>query len=194
MRESGGSVEISVPDVVALVESFDPTADGRALASVEQTMELLEGSAAPFSRTSYQPGHITASAVVLSPDRQHVLLVYHERLRRWLQPGGHVEADDTTVQDTAHREVLEETGIRLDRSVVPPLVGIDVHEIPATSKEPYHLHHDLMFCFAVGTRAVPSTEHRATWCPIADLPRFDVDGPLLRGVARALRTAPILLD
>jgi len=194
MRESGGSVEISVPDVVALVESFDPTADGRALASVEQTMELLESSDAPFSRTSYQPGHVTASAVVLSPDRQHVLLVYHQRLRRWLQPGGHVEADDTTVQDTASREVLEETGIRLDPSVVPPLVGIDVHEIPATSKEPYHLHHDLMFAFAVASRAVPSTEHRATWCPIADLPRFGVDGPLLRGVARALRSAPILFD
>jgi len=194
MRESGGSVEISVPDVVALVESFDPTADGRALASVEQTMELLEGSAEPFSRTSYQPGHITASAVVLSPDRQHVLLVYHERLRRWLQPGGHVEADDTTVQDTARREVLEETGIRLDPSLVPPLVGIDVHEIPATAKEPYHLHHDLMFTFAVASQAVPSTDHRATWCPIADLPRFHVDGPLLRGVARALRSAPILLD
>jgi len=194
MRESGRPVDISVPDVLALVESFDPTADGRALASVEQTTELLESSPAPFSRASYQPGHITASAVVLAPDRQHVLIVYHERLRRWLQPGGHVELDDTTVQDTARREVLEETGIRLDASAIPSLVGIDVHEIPATSAEPYHLHHDLMFQFTAGTHTVPSTEHRATWCPIADLPRFGVDGPFLRGVARALRTTTPLRD
>ena len=40
MRESGDRVAISVPDVLALVESFDPAADGRALASVEQTIEL----------------------------------------------------------------------------------------------------------------------------------------------------------
>jgi 8-oxo-dGTP pyrophosphatase MutT (NUDIX family) len=194
MRESGGSVEISVPDVLALVERFDPSADGRALASVEQTMDLLQASPAPFSRTSYVPGHITASAVVLAPDLQHVLLVYHERLGRWLQPGGHVEPDDTTVQDTARREVLEETGIGLESTQAPALVAVDVHEIPETAVEPFHLHHDLMFHFTVAVRGTPSSHQRATWCPIADLPRFGVDGPLLRGVARALRTTPPLLD
>lgn len=194
MREPGGSVDISVPDVLALVEAFDPSADGRALASVEQTLELLQSLPAPFSRTSYAPGHVTASAVVLAPDLQHVLLVHHERLRRWLQPGGHVEPDDTTVQDTARREVLEETGLVLDPSRAPTLVAVDVHEIPETRSEPFHLHHDLMFHFTAGERGTLSPDHRAIWCRIADLPRFRVDGPLLRGVARALRVAPPLLD
>jgi 8-oxo-dGTP pyrophosphatase MutT (NUDIX family) len=194
MRESGGAVEISVPDVMALIEGFDPSADGRALASVEQTLELLQSLPAPFHRTSYAPGHITASAVVLAPDLQHVLLVYHARLRRWLQPGGHVEPQDTTVQDTARREVLEETGLALDASSAPTLVAVDVHEIPETPAEPFHLHHDLMFHFTAGDRGTLSPDHRAIWCRIADLPRFRVDGPLLRGVARALRIAPPLLD
>ena len=194
MRESGRSVEISVPDVLALVEAFDPSADGRALASVEQTLELLQSLPAPFNRTSYVPGHVTASAVVLAPDLQHVLLVYHERLRRWLQPGGHVEPDDTTVQDTARREVLEETGLVLEAGEAPILVAVDVHEIPETASEPFHLHHDLMFHFTAEGRGALSADHRAIWCPIADLPRFGVDGPLLRGVARALRTNPPLLD
>jgi len=194
MHEPGGSVAISVPDVMALVEAFDPSADGRALASVEQTLELLQSLPAPFSRTSYVPGHITASAVVLSPDLQHVLLVYHERLHRWLQPGGHVEPHDTTVQDTARREVREEAGLVLEAREAPTLVAVDVHEIPATTSEPFHLHHDLMFHFTAGDQGDLSTDHRAIWCRIADLPRFQVDGPLLRGVARALRIAPPLLD
>jgi 8-oxo-dGTP pyrophosphatase MutT (NUDIX family) len=190
MRESGERVAISVPDVIALVESFDPAADGRALASVEQTVELLQLTIAPFNRTHYDPGHITASAVVLSPDRHHVLLVYHERLRRWLQPGGHVEVSDATVIDTARREVCEETGVILDDDQTGTLVAVDVHEIPATDREPFHLHHDLMFHFSVSRDITPHDAHRALWCPIADLPRFEVDGPLLRGVARALRAAP----
>jgi 8-oxo-dGTP pyrophosphatase MutT (NUDIX family) len=187
MREPGERVAISVPDVLALVESFDPATDGRALASVEQTVELLQLTNAPFNRTHYDPGHVTASAIVLSPDRHRVLLVYHERLHRWLQPGGHVEADDTTVVDTARREVREETGVVLAADVAGALVSVDVHEIPATDTEPFHLHHDLMFHFTAPHHAAPHDAHRALWCPIADLPRFDVDGPLLRGVARALR-------
>ncbi len=194
MRDPAERVAISVPDVLALVEAFDPTTDGRALASVEQTVELLEYSAAPLDRTHYDPGHVTASAVVLSPDRQHVLLVYHHRLQRWLQPGGHVEPEDRSVHETAKREVREETGIELDDALQAALVAVDVHEIPATDAEPMHLHHDLMFHFSVPQRIALHDKYRAVWCPIADLPRFAVDGPLLRGVARALRTAPTVLD
>src|SRR5262245_6057071 len=42
----------------------------------------------PFDRAIAQ-GHLTASAVVLTRDGTRVLLLFHEKLRRWLQPGGH---------------------------------------------------------------------------------------------------------
>lgn len=188
------AVEISVPDVLALVEAFEPIADGRAVASVEQTVELLQYAAYPFDRVNYDPGHVTASAAVLSPDRQHVLLVYHERLGLWLQPGGHVEASDATVQDTARREVHEETGILLTRDLSSSLVTVDVHEIPAVHGEPIHMHYDLMFHFAAPTLDTPHDKHQALWCPIADLPRFGADQALLRGVARALRSSTLSRD
>lgn len=188
MREPGG-VEISATDVLALVESFEPVADRHAMASVEQTTELLQYAAFPFDRVNYDPGHVTASAVVLSPNHQRVLLVYHERLQRWLQPGGHVEPGDVAMQDTARREVFEETGIALDDSQPGSLVAIDVHEIPAARGEPLHMHFDLMFHFTAASEGVPHDRHQALWCPIADLPRFSTDGALLRGVARALRAA-----
>ncbi len=46
---------------------------------------LILGSAAPFSRIQFEPGHFTASAFVLSPDQQNLLMIFHSKLQRWLQ-------------------------------------------------------------------------------------------------------------
>lgn len=48
------------------VESFAPSHE-RAARSRGLTLELLRDSPAPFDRSRYDPGHITASGLVLSP-------------------------------------------------------------------------------------------------------------------------------
>ncbi len=172
-------------DTLQLVEAFEPGSKDRAHASARRTARLLRDSVAPFSRTSFNPGHVTASAIVLSPDSKSVLLVYHERLGRWLQPGGHIEPTDPSVVDAARREVLEETGIALTDSH-PPLVSVDVHEIPAARGEPPHLHHDLMFRFQLDTIVQPTGKVQAVWCSLSELDAYGIDGPLVRALARAL--------
>src|SRR3954453_3128885 len=126
---------ITPATVSALLLDFDPGDDGEAGKSRELTLNLLDWSPNPFSRLIYTPGHVTCTGVVLSPDRHSVLLVHHRRLRRWLLPGGHVEAEDESPAETAKREVLEETGAEL-QAVEPTLVGCDVHAIPARGREP----------------------------------------------------------
>ena len=42
------------------------------------------------------PGHVTASALVVSPDDE-VLLTLHPRFGRWAQLGGHCEDTDTDI-------------------------------------------------------------------------------------------------
>ena len=42
-------------------------------------------------------------------DDHKVLLLFHTKLKRWLQPGGH--ADDPNLARVALREAEEETGI-----------------------------------------------------------------------------------
>lgn len=174
-------------EAAALLQAFDPDGDRRAVESAEQVRRLLRTAAAPFSREHYDPGHVTVSAVVLAPDGRSVLLVYHQRLERWLQPGGHIEPADGTFTAAARREVREETGldVLLD---APRLVGLDVHAIPQADDEPPHLHHDFMFCFTAADAAIPGGDSRAEWCVVDRLREYAVDGPLLRGVARALRS------
>lgn len=175
-------------DVVALLSGFDPGADPRAAQSLERTRALLKRSRDPFSRSNFEPGHITASGVVLAPERDRVLLVFHRRLQRWLQPGGHVEPDDRDLAGAAEREVVEETGIALDPRVPPVLVGVDVHRIPARTDEPAHWHHDIVFRFVAGDddRIAPEWGRDVQWYAVDRLDDCDADEALHRSVARAL--------
>ncbi len=83
------------------------------VASPRETLALLrwqmaEGHALDDRATL--PGHVTTSAIVVSPDHRRVLLIDHIALGRWLQPGGHYEAAPF-FHDSAAREAVEETGV-----------------------------------------------------------------------------------
>ncbi|MFV0133748.1 NUDIX hydrolase [Streptomyces sp. HMX87] len=82
-------------------------------------------------------GHITASALVVDPSRDCVLLTLHRKMRMWLQMGGHCEPGDRTLAAAALREATEESGVeglsllpggpvRLDRHHTPCAWHLDV--------------------------------------------------------------------
>ena len=56
--------------------------------------------------------HFCASAFVIDPYTKKILLIKHKKNRRWTQPGGHIE-DDETPEEAALREVYVETGLRV---------------------------------------------------------------------------------
>lgn len=125
------------------------------------------------------PGHITTSAIILSPDRGQVLLIDHVAIGRWLQPGGHYEPARLFHQSAA-REAVEETGVA--GLALHPWHGvddvpfvIDSHDVPgrAARHEPDHVHHDLQYLFGADP-AAPLTAQReevraAMWKPVSAL-------------------------
>lgn len=177
---------IDPADVASLVCRFSDFSDGEAVKSRDLVLMLLERSPAPFSRKQFTPGHITATGLVLAPDRERLLLVHHRRLDRWLLPGGHVEPEDPTVLSAARREVIEETGVRLEVDGAAPLAGIDVHGIPPKGKDPYHLHHDLIFLFrAASDDFQVSPESRGVvWCRPSEFDRYAVPRSVRRAYQR----------
>lgn len=174
-------------DIAQRVERFVDDGDEAAMKSKELVLMLLQCAPTPFSRDHFTPGHITGTAVVLNPSKQKILLVHHRRLDRWLLPGGHVESSDLDVAATARREAVEETGVDL----VPAesqLVGIDVHGIPPKGREPYHLHHDLVFSFMARSEKLQGSEETrdVAWCPITAFGDYDLPSSIRRSALRAL--------
>jgi 8-oxo-dGTP pyrophosphatase MutT (NUDIX family) len=75
-------------------------------------------------------GHITASALVVDPVGERVLLTLHRKMRMWLQMGGHCEPEDATLADAALREATEESGIEGLTLLRPEPVNLDRHLTP----------------------------------------------------------------
>ncbi|MEV8567165.1 NUDIX domain-containing protein [Streptomyces sp. NPDC051322] len=90
---------------------------------------------------SCEAGHITASALVVDPERGRVLLTLHRKLRRWLQMGGHCEPGDTALAAAALREATEESGIAGLTLLSGGPVTLDRHAIPA----PCNWHLDVQY-------------------------------------------------
>jgi 8-oxo-dGTP pyrophosphatase MutT (NUDIX family) len=167
-------------------------ADEREREHHRRTLELVESAADPFARTSFDPGHVTASAFVLAPSRDALLLVFHAKLARWLQPGGHVDPADADVVHAARRETYEETGVGELREVDGGrLFDLDVHPIPARKSEPEHEHFDVRMLFvARNTSIVPASDALdARWFPLEEIDRKSADESVARALLKITKKA-----
>jgi 8-oxo-dGTP pyrophosphatase MutT (NUDIX family) len=124
-------------------------------------------------------GHITGSGIVLSPDKQHVLLIHHKFFNLWQQPGGHWETDELNPLRAARREVEEETHVSIKKylPILPtkPLVPLDIdsHHVPArpVKDEPPHYHHDIRYVFVARSTDLARQElevNDAAWFALSD--------------------------
>jgi 8-oxo-dGTP pyrophosphatase MutT (NUDIX family) len=180
----------STAEALGLVRAFEAWPEEEK--SRELILALLESTDAPFSRDQFQPGHITCTAVVLHPNGRQFLVMHHHRHQRWLLPGGHVETSDATLSDTARREAMEETAVKIRGSAPARLAGMDVHGIPARQREPFHLHHDLIFAFSAASEefALTAEAPRIAWCAADEFERYRLPSSIVRAAWRAFVAGP----
>ena len=133
----------------ALLETLERYGDRHPneVARVSRFCAFLARHSDCFER-SCLPGHVTASAWIVSHDHREFLLTHHRKLGRWLQLGGHADGDPD-VQRVALREAREESGMALFECLSAAgglaLLDVDIHRIPARPGEPSHDHFDLRF-------------------------------------------------
>lgn len=142
--------------------------DGVEARSVERIRALVRWLPHPFDEAA-DPTHVTASAIVADGEG-HVVLHLHRRLRKWLQPGGHVDPGERP-EDAVLREVLEETGLVGEHHREPPdLLHVDVHDGGRG-----HVHLDLRYLLLVPAgaplRPAPGESREVAWLPYEEVPQ-----------------------
>lgn len=157
-----------------------------------------------IARKLTEPGdkHFTVSAYIVSDEREpRILLAFHKKLGKWMQPGGHIERDENPVEALI-REVREETGLEV-RASLPKATdmgdgvrGLALPEflqqqpIPAHGTEPAHFHIDHGYVLQVAPSKLRPGEHESQqigWFTKAELAAIDMF-PNVRLLAEKLLT------
>jgi 8-oxo-dGTP pyrophosphatase MutT (NUDIX family) len=116
--------------------------------------------------------HITASMLITNPEKTRVLLMFHKKLQKWLQFGGHSDGDSDTLA-TAIREFHEESGIEIEPAIIDDIFNIDIHDIPADLKwRPEHQHYDVLYLGSI-PEDTPFSRQESE---VDDIRWFDIDG------------------
>ena len=101
-------------------------------------------------------GHVVVGGFVYAKEEQKFLVIYHNDLKMFLYPGGHIDSGDVNPLEASKREVFEETGfddieevILSNNGLIP--IDIDTHVIPYNERLnlPEHYHFEFRYLFTI---------------------------------------------
>lgn len=151
----------------------------------DRMLDFVKTEADCFHRTLLK-GHVTGSALIVDPKKEQVLLMFHTKLEKWLQPGGHADGNPN-VLEVAIREAEEETGLSGFRVLKETPLDLDIHPIPARGHEPEHFHYDIRYLLEADPdwELSHNSESKALkWVSISDLRSYTTEESVLRMVEK----------
>lgn len=173
--------------ILGLLKAYSSN-DQHEQAMLHNTIQFIESNPACFERTLLQ-GHVTGSAWILDQHRTHALMMHHQKLDKWFQPGGHCDGDPN-VCAVAAKEAFEETGIEV-RLISPSVFDVDHHVIPERKEVPEHIHYDIRFLFEAERKndeLPPNAEAKAVrWIPLKEIAAYNNTPSIMRLVEKCLR-------
>ena len=123
------------------IQKFCPFNEQEA-ADKAQMLAFLAGYPDAFCRENLL-GHMTASAWIVNPRRDKVLMVWHNLYRSWSWTGGHADGEENLLQ-VALKEAREETGLKHIRPVTEEIFSLEILTVDGHEKRgvyvPSHLH------------------------------------------------------
>ena len=153
----------------------------------KRMLSLYHRFANCFER-SLSLGHFTASAWILNPQKNEVVLVHHKKLDKWLQPGGHADGDNNLLR-VCLKEAEEETGLTALTPLQNGIFDIDIHTIPANSKDDTHFHYDVRYAFVQdGSQVIDVSDesHDVKWISLENLvEKYDCGRSIMRMVEKS---------
>ena len=128
-------------DIREAIRNYTPFNEQEA-ADKALILDFLAKNPDAFYRTNLV-AHMTASAWVVNPARDRVLMVYHKIYDSWSWTGGHADGDEELAR-VALRELREETGVRSARLLTEEIFSLESLTVDGHEKHgayvPSHLH------------------------------------------------------
>ena len=162
-------------ELIEELEAYQPWNEQEERDRAELLRRLKSGEEL-YSREN-RSAHLTASAWVVSPDRQRVLLAYHNLYDSWAWLGGHADGDRDLLA-VALRETMEESGLTEVQPVTPDIYSVEILTVDGHEKRdiyvPSHLHLNVTYLLeadpAAPVRCRPEENSRVGWFSLTDAP------------------------
>ena len=140
--------------------------------------------------------HMTASSIIVSPDRRRTLMAFHRIYNSWAWTGGHADGE-SDFEAVARREAQEETGISGLVRLGGGIASLEILPVWAHVKRGVavgsHLHLNVSYLFEADDRlplAVREDENSAVgWIEIDRLGEYVSEPPMLPVYERLLKRA-----
>ena len=159
--------------LISALQAYNPWNE-QEKKDLQLILACLEGCADIFSRENAL-AHMTASAWVVNPVRDKVLMAYHNIYNSWSWLGGHADGD-TDLLRVALREVTEESGIQAVRPLSASPFSVESLTVDGHIKRGQyvssHLHLNVTYLLEADDGVSPSAkpdENRAVgWFPLEE--------------------------
>ena len=120
--------------------------------------------------------HLTASGWVVSPDREKVLLAYHNLYDSWAWLGGHADGM-ADLQAVAAKEVREESGLKELKPLGDGIFSLEILTVDGHEKRgkyvSSHLHLNVTYLFeadpSAPVRNKPDENKAVAWFPAQEV-------------------------
>ena len=137
--------------------------------------------------------HFSASAWLVNPARDKVLMVYHNIYRSWSWTGGHADGESDLLS-VAVREAREETGVNTIRVVSEDIFSIEIVTVEGHEKRgvyvPSHLHLNVTYLLEADEgerlRVKPDENSGVRWFPAEFVPEAVTEPWMIQRVYRKL--------
>lgn len=128
-----------------------------------------------FSREN-EDCHFTTATLILSQDKEEVLLIHHKLFNSWTWPGGHNDGEED-FKKVALKEAQEETGLHDFQFLSPEIQSLDIFPVAAHEKAgkqiKAHDHLNVAYILIADEKSQLKVNEEETngvrWWPLADL-------------------------
>lgn len=180
-----------LPDWAVQIAAFEPK-DAREAAEQRTMLGLIAREGDALLRRDSEFAHMTASSIILSPDRTRTLMAYHRIYGSWAWTGGHADGE-RDFEAIARREAQEETGIVGLKRLGGGIASIEILPVWAHVRRGVpvgsHLHLNVSYLFeaddALPLSVAPDENSAVAWIPVSALDER-VSEPEMRPIYRRL--------